>query len=760
MLLSALLACSTAPPPAITPPATGKPDVVVITLDTTRADRVGAYGYGKAKTDTIDALAKQGIRFDMAISPLPLTIPSHASMFTGLLPFHHNIRSNGDNVLAEDFTTLAEHLKAAGYATAASTSAFVTTRQWGFAQGFDAYFDDLPEQNESGDRNFWHTERSGDLVVNDALGWAEGQSVDTPRFLWVHLYDAHFPYVARAPYDKQGMDAYDAEIAFVDDQIGRLVEAFAGRKVLWVLSGDHGESFGEHHEPTHGLWSYQSTQHVPFIVSGAGVTPGVVKEPVSTADLTPTVLRAVGLAVPEGLDGKPQPGSPQVPYAESWQLAERFQLAPHRAVVDGNLKLIATPRPELYDIVADPAETNDLAAARPDEVKRLQAMLEALGAEAPGAASAMDAATIAQLSQLGYVSGGSTGVADALGYPDPKDHGAFLDVLAGLEQGGKDKTPEQVLAELDQAFRLRPESFEVRMRRIQVLGRMNRRDEARDLLDETARMFPDRARVWTMTAAGAMADGRFEDALSAARRAREIDANDPAAAEALVEALLRMKKAPEALAEGEKILAENARAYGVAALLGQHWFSEKQYEKAEVYLRQALSGPKPRRGARVQLALLANAAGVRADAVQLLELELRDFPGSVVAHRMLARMLGDEQRWGDQIPHLTFLARAFPAEVSAQLEVAQAFFNLREYVQARAALDRALDLDGANPDVLLLHANLLAREGRREEGLAVLKQANAANEARLRAAGQLPAAGKDAGAKKRPGAQPPAGAGK
>jgi hypothetical protein len=149
-----------------------------------------------------------------------------------------------------------------------------------------------------------------------------------------------------------------------DDQIQRLVEAFAGRKVVWALIGDHGEAFGEHAEATHGMWVYNATQHVPFILSGAGVIPGVVKEPVSTADLTPSILRLVGQPIPPDLDGKPQPGSVTVPYSESYQLSERFKLAPQRAVVSGNLKLVANPRPELYDVIADPNElTNPWHAA-------------------------------------------------------------------------------------------------------------------------------------------------------------------------------------------------------------------------------------------------------------------------------------------------------------------------------------------------------------------------------------------------------------
>jgi arylsulfatase A-like enzyme len=359
-----------APAAAKAPKPEDLPDVVLVTLDTTRADRIGAYGYAKARTDTIDALAARGTRFNNAYSPMPLTIPAHATMMTGLLPFHHNIRANGDNVLAPSFLTLAEHLHEAGYSTAASVAAFVTTRQWGFSQGFDAYYDSMPE-GEDADKNFWHTERPGNAVVDDALGWLAVQPGDKPVFLWVHLYDPHFPYVPKEPYTESMADRpYDAEIAFVDDQVGRLVDAFADRKVLWALVADHGEGLGEHGEMTHGLFNYNATQHVPFILAGEGISAGVQEEPVSTADVMPSILAALGLPVPDGLDGKAQPGKADAPYAESYQLADRFKIAPHRMVVDGNLKLIDTPRPELYDVAADPHERNNLADRTPPPARR------------------------------------------------------------------------------------------------------------------------------------------------------------------------------------------------------------------------------------------------------------------------------------------------------------------------------------------------------------------------------------------------------
>lgn len=718
-----------------------RPDVVVVTLDTTRADRLGAYDYPGARTETIDRLAREGIRFENAYSPLPLTIPTHATMFTGLLPFHHHIRNNGDNVLAPEFTTLAEILRAEGWATAASVAAFVTTRQWGFAQGFDAYFDTLPEN--TGDKNYWHTERSADQVVDDALNWLASQPADRPVFLWLHVYDAHFPYVARGAYAESMKDRpYDAEIAFVDDQIQRLVDAFEGRNVLWSLIGDHGEGLGDHDEPTHGLYTYNATQHIPWIVSGAGIPSAVVKEPVSAADLTPTLLRLLQLPIPEGLDGKPQPGSPTTPYAESYQLSERFRLAPHRTVVEGNLKLIATPKPELYDMVADPGEKKNLAAERPQDVARLTRLLEAMNAAPPSAKQAsLDADTLSQLAALGYVTGGGDEGIDPLTLPDPKDYAELLSGLGRLEGQAKQSDPESVLVELDRLIAMKPDAYELRMRKLPLLARLGRREEARLFAEETAEIFPTRARVWVTLAAMAMRDRDLEQALAYGRRAIEAEPTEAAGYESVVEALLRLQRPADALVEAEAALKVDPKNYGVAALLGQHYLSQKDFENAEKHLRLAVAGPNPRRAARAQLALLAIGAGARGDAYNLLEAEVADYPGNQLARRMLVKLLGEDLRWLDQRDHLAFLARANPEEPQALRALAQCLFNLQDYTAARTALDQALLFAPEDPDVLLLHANLLAKEGLREEGMAVLTQANAANERRIREAEAANAAG-------------------
>ena len=736
-----MLACDSDLPAAVVPPAPGpapaRPDVVVITLDTTRADRLGAYGHVQAQTDAIDALAAGGIRFARAYSVLPLTIPAHATLFTGLYPFHHKIRDNGAGVLAPEFTTLAELFQAAGYATAGSAAAFVTTRQFGLAQGFDAYFDQMParlDQGALGASNYWHTERSGELVVNDALAWLASTPSEKPVFLWLHFYDPHFPYAPPEAYAARVPGRpYDGELAYVDDQVARVVEAFAGRSAIFSLVGDHGESLGEHDEGEHGLYTYDSTQHIPWIISGAGVSPAVVDAPVSSADFAPTLLSLAGLPVPEGIDGHVQPGGTTVPYAESYQMVDRFRIAPHRMVVEGSLKLVAKPKPELYDLGVDPGEKTNLAAGRPDDVKRLLGVLEGLGADPPGGdAGPVDAATLAQLQALGYMPGSSGGV-DPFSLPDSSDYADFLKSVDQLSRN-RGLGPAAVEERLDALLKLKPDAYELRMRKSRSLAKRDQTAQARTFVEETARLFPDDARPFVQLAAMALEDGDAGRAIEYTGRALDISPTDRLAREIVFEAQLREGLTTDAIAAGTVWFEEAPANVGLAAALGRFWLFQRDYAQAETYLRAAIAGANPRPGARVQLAALAVATGRRPEGMALLDAELGDFPSSLEARRALSKIYADDREYAAQVAQVEELVRLQPGNARALLEHAQCLFNLSDYVGARRPLNAALALAPDDADVVLLHANLLAKEGKADEGAKVFERAKVLDHARRPAA--------------------------
>ena len=404
--------------------------LVVITLDTTRADRLPAYGFAGVATPTLARLAGEGVVFDNVESVAPLTLPAHASLFTGLYPHHHGVRDNAAPPLAPVNRTLAQILHTRGFRTAAFVGSMVLGRDRGLASGFEVYGDgghvDSPPPRR----------RSAGEVIDDARTWI-GSIDDEPFFLWVHLYDAHASQTLPLEYRRAYGDKYEAAIAYMDAQIGRLLDTMRERHLLGrsaiVVTSDHGESLGEHGEREHGIFVYEGTTHVPLIVNAAGVSAKRVTAVASLVDVLPTGLDLLGIATGGLIDGRslaPALRGADMPdgtvYAESIY-AERFGWAPLRMIRQGSLKYIDAPRAELYDLRTDPFEERDLAKALPSTVADMRAQLADLAAGAPvqtAGGAALDPGILRGLAALGYVSPGrrSVGIPPLEGGADPKDH--------------------------------------------------------------------------------------------------------------------------------------------------------------------------------------------------------------------------------------------------------------------------------------------------------------------------------------------------
>ena len=290
------------------------PNVLLITIDTLRWDHVGAYGATGVATPALDSLAARGVRFETAIAHVPLTGPSHASILTGLTPVRHGVRDNGAFVLAPALPTLATKLRAGGYTTAGFISGFPLERRFGFANGFETYDDRLPRGRSA--RDAAATERHADETTDRVIAWLSGRprpaaaaNGGAPWFLWVHYFDPHAPYEPPLEYLRKYADhPYDGEIAFVDAQIGRLFDHLSGRgdlaQTVVLVTADHGESLGEHGEDTHGVFIYDATLRVPWIMAGPGVPAGRVASIVARGvDVLPTLLDLAGLAAPPAIDG-------------------------------------------------------------------------------------------------------------------------------------------------------------------------------------------------------------------------------------------------------------------------------------------------------------------------------------------------------------------------------------------------------------------------------------------------------------------------
>lgn len=423
-------------------------NVLVITLDTTRADRLAAYGFTGVKTPNLDRLAQEGVRFDQTAAAAPLTFPAHCSLFTGRLPPQHGARDNGV-VLSSREATLAAVLKAHGFQTAAVTGSYVVDSRWGLNQGFDQYDDDLadaPGANHVG-RGL---QRAADAVADRALEWLY-QHDGARFFAWLHFYDPHAPYEPPEPYRTiYATDPYLGEIAFVDTQLGRVLAFLDERRILdrtiVVVIGDHGESLGEHGERTHGLFVYESVLRVPFIIRAPFSLVGGrhVAEPTRSIDMMPTVLDLLGLPAPAGVQGRSVAGLMTgtgraldlATYSESLYPRDRFGWSDLHASRDGRFKVIRAPRPELYDLAADPHELRNLYAERPALAEGMAARLRAFErgllndsqsqTAGPGlprpSVSLADPDARARLAALGYTAAvRAMAVEDGSALPDPKD---------------------------------------------------------------------------------------------------------------------------------------------------------------------------------------------------------------------------------------------------------------------------------------------------------------------------------------------------
>lgn len=401
------------------PSSNKRRNLVVVTIDTVRPDHLGCYGYTRIKTPNLDKLAATGALFENAVSQAPLTAPSHASMFTGTYPPIHKVRDTGGFILEPENTTIAEVLEQQGWDTAAFVGASVLKKSFGFAQGFSVYDDQMP-QPRAGGMATEYPERRASEVVDRAINWLDSRS-EKPFFLWVHLFDAHTPYDPPSPFKEEYKERpYDGEVAYVDQQLGRLLDGI-GRKsapenTLIVVLSDHGESLSDHGEFTHGIFLYDSTLRIALVMAGPNVPKGIrVKEQARTIDLSPTLFTLLGVKGSEGVQGvslAPAFTGKMVSdfsYAETLFSKINMGWAELRAIRTNRWKYIRAPKAELYDLQQDPGESSNVIDAHPSEAKELEAKLRSVigsGTSDEKVSTAMiDRHTSEQLRSLGYTGG-------------------------------------------------------------------------------------------------------------------------------------------------------------------------------------------------------------------------------------------------------------------------------------------------------------------------------------------------------------------
>jgi arylsulfatase A-like enzyme/Flp pilus assembly protein TadD len=685
-------------------------NVLLISIDTLRADHVGAYGFARPTTPNIDAVAREGVVFENVHTPVPMTLPAHVSMLTGTLPPTHGLRDNLLNKLPDASLTLAEILKAKGYTTGAVVSSFVLDRRFGTSQGFDSYDDQFQAVHKVGDLN----ERKGDETARVAVQWLESHKA-RPFFLFVHFYDPHDPYDPPEPFASKWKEhPYEGEVAFADHCVGevlsKLRELGLWKETLVVVTGDHGEMLGEHGELNHGFFIYEGALRVPLVVRVPRAAPRQVELPVSLVDIAPTVVSLAGIPVPEGIQGidlspwlagRGSGGSGRPLYAETVTPTRYYGTSSLLGVIVDGWKYIETTRPELYDLRSDPAEAVNLLdhePARAASMGRTLVMILAAAGRAPGPApesAALDEASRQRLAALGYV--GHGGETSSLGFDrskeDPKDLIAFF---------RKDQ-------------------------RLNKLVEEKKYPEARALCDEMLRERPGFADCHLQMSKIALAEGQPDAAFAAARKAVAVGPKN-AKAQAHLASLLRERGDLDgAIAHYRLALEAEPESPDTRMALGRALADKGQVDEAARLVGAASSALPESASASTQLGFVLAKQGKLEEAVAAYHRALALDPGSAETHAYLGAALASLSRWDEAIAHFeqSLAARPDNAELHDRLGVA-----LREKGRHEDALAQFREAVRLAPGLAVAHYDLgrsLKQQGRVDEAVREYRKALSLN---------------------------------
>ncbi len=708
--------------PQLQPLAAGA-NLVVISLDTVRADHLAPYGYKDIETPALTRLANDGVRFAAAFAPAPLTLPSHTSLFTGLLPVSHGVRDNGGFHVDPAHRTLAEAAKNAGYATGAFVSAFVLDSRWGLDRGFDTYHDDFPVS--VGDLAAMAAiQRPADVTWSAARSWLDGHR--SQRFLaWIHFFDPHTPYTPPAPFKSRYAERpYDGEIAYVDSVIGQMLQYLETNGLLEntivLVLGDHGEGLGEHDEDEHGLLAYDSTLHVPWILRlpNRRAAGRVINAPVGLVDVFPTVAGLLGMPLPMKVDGVDRTaiidgvssGSADALYAETLYPRLRMGWSELTTIRNGDYKYIKAAQPELYNWRSDPKETTNLVAREKEVVTRLDRILTRVVADQSAAAvrsNVPDPETIKRLQALGYVAGAPAVVAaSAGGLADPKNKTGSYRALTRARQQlaeGQEAAGIRTLQDLI----LADPSFDVARRTLREYWVGHRRfaEGIRWLRSATARQGGEPG-LWRDLATVARAAGDGRTAREAIDRAVAIRADDPETLIAAGEiqrdsgefdaALTSFKRAAERTADPT---IPNMQA--VQTLIAMRKFGE-----AELLVRSVLARDPNAASAHYLLAQIAEARGDLRTAESDYRQEIERNPWEYRARFNLALLLGARGARADQIAMLRSIPPLAPAFAEVHFYLAKALLDSGDpsrYAEAAQAAQRGLQLAPTAPSAPLGH---------------------------------------------------------
>ncbi len=689
-------------------PPRSRPNVLLVTIDTQRADRLGCYGYERAVTPTLDGLAARGVRFEVAVAHAPLTAPSHASILTGLTPLGHGVRDNGAYVLPASARSVAEDFQKAGYRTSGFISGFPLKRRFGFDRGFSVYDDNLPRGKDA--RRTAYVERTADRTTDAALRWLEQASPGqqpAPFFLWVHYFDPHAPYEAPATFMANGASPYDGEVAFVDAQLARLLRGVeAAGPTLVLVTGDHGESLGEHGEDTHGIFVYDATIRVPFLLAGPGVPLGVVSRTVARGiDVLPTLLDFAGLkarATPgrslrRAASGERVADEPA--YSESLHSQLQYGWAPLHAWRTSKHKLIEAPRPELYDLEADPTETHDRSLEDRARVEAMRRQLQqALTTTTPDATQAVDAETKERLAALGYLGGGGGAPPVPTGR-DPKDGIGLVTRLGRNGMTVARTEPARAIRELTALLAEDPGMLVVlRTRAVAYAAAGRPADAVRDLRElekrgalsaEDAVVLGDNLRL----------SGRPEEAVHVLERTLRDNPKFAQPLLSLAAVHVQERRVEAAAAVYSKVLElepDNQEAHrglgDIALVRGDVSLAEKHYARI-------LELDPADVGAMTKLGVVSMRTGRRDEAIRLLRGAVEGDPKNAEALLYLAGALASSGRPAEAVPFFERALAAGPRSAMALNGLGLTRLELGDRSGAASAFRESLRLDPNQPEI-------------------------------------------------------------
>ncbi len=663
-------------------------NVLLITMDTTRADHLHAYGNRGVETRSLDLLAKRGVLFAQAVTPSPSTLPAHSSIHTGLYPFHHGARANGTFKLSDGVRTLAESLRADGYQTGAAISAFVLDGRFGLPRGFDSYDDDLTKGIKYSPHMF--RERPAEVTNEAVFAWLESHAREGKFFFWTHYFDPHAAYLPPEPYrSRYADDLYTGEIAYTDRQIGKLMaklkELGVLDRTLVVVTSDHGEGRGEHGEMTHALLVYDATLHVPMIFSAPPPFPqgAVVRSQVSLIDVMPSILELVGAEVPAGLDGRSLLGlggnGPRPTYIENLSTQVLHGWAPLLGVRQDDYKFIFAPTPELYDLRDDPRELDNRYEQEPVLSADMHALLRSFVGDDPYMGTAaqqnlpLDPETEELLRSLGYV----------------------------FTAGDQQPAPPA-------SYDLDPKEMVYHWEKVEQAVQQNIRGEvasAIESLEQALQEVPDDVYARQILSSAYQTHGEYEKAYEMIRGVEERQPHDSGTVGAVGSALLVLNRVAEAEQKFQRALELEPRSG--SARLGLARIARRRHNEQEALalLREAIeidpgsSGPAAHHAiGRLHLDK-RELAEARQAFQQALEIDAMYGPG----YDGLAQVLLEEGKPDEALPLLATALRYHPAQPQTLSTLAQILRDRGELEQAIKLCERALEI---SPKFAVAYNNL------------------------------------------------------